>query len=221
MHTFVSSTSIACILGLSLVAQPVLQRPLVAQQKSAQAQTGLACFEEMTRLSQPHCSQMRGDVVMGVVQLWWKYRPIVVDSILDGLERLALTSDNLSVRTSAAIWLGTPGETDPPMPGIVVRLERVYRSSEDFAVRRALLTPAMWQRDTAAAVSFLELVARDDRPEDRVSDEPPPLIAVQHLADLGPRGRVVLERLNQEGSVKNRRARVQLDWLAKRDYRMR
>lgn len=110
---------------------------------------------------------------------------------------------------------------DPPMPGIVVRLERVYRSSQDPAVRNTLLDPALWQRDTAAAVRFLEQVARDDRPEDRTSDAPPPLAAVQHLAYLGFRGRTVLDRLYREGAVRNRLARAHLEWLANRDYHMR
>lgn len=94
MQAFLSYTSIACTLSSSLVAQ----RPLSAQQKDAPAQTALACFEEAMRSPGAGCSQMQGVIVLDITEHWWKYRPVVVDAILDGLERLAITSDNLSVR---------------------------------------------------------------------------------------------------------------------------
>ncbi len=208
-------------LALGLLAQPLIPSPSLAQEKDAPAQAGLQCFDQMQRLDQRICSSLKGEVVMAVVLEWRRYRPVVVDSILDGLERLALTSDNQRVRIAAAIWLGTPGEMDPPRPGIVDRLSRVYRTCDDQAVRRALVGPAFSQRDTAAALQFLEMVARDDRPEDRGSDEPPARGAVQYLARLGPRGRAVLERLQREGGVKNPVARANLNYLAKGDFQPR
>lgn len=153
---------------------------------------------------------------------------------LDTLEHTVLTSADPDARRSAAIaiaaagWLRSqPPPPPPPYPGIVTRLARIYRQSEDYWVRYAIIGSMMQEAERAEATRFLgEVAAQQLGPT-----VPPgvavggidaeftlPYKAVRALTYMGPEGRVVLERLHAEETVREPMARAWLDTLANHGF---
>lgn len=155
---------------------------------------------------------------------------------LDTLERAVLASASPDARRSAAIaiaaagWLRSqPPPPPPPYPGIVARLARIYRQSEDYWVRYAIIGSMIQQAERAEAAGFLgEVAVEQPAPGPPVppgvavvgndAEFPLPYKAVRALRYMGSEGRVVLERLHAEETVREPMARAWLDTLANHGF---
>lgn len=205
-------------LGLRLIlALPTLMaivRVAEAQEDPpASVEESLACFVET--LHAPDCED--GVVSVEEIVLQPDQYPGLYEAALDGLVRLAATSDGLYLRTRARVWLGAAGAAGGS--GVVWRLMEIYRHAEKPATRSGIAMEMSRQRDTAAAVEALAEIARDQRPGD-VSDEfPLALIAISTLEYMGPQGHIALQRLRAEGQIQNPLARTYLKESAERGFR--
>ena len=165
-----------------------------------------------------------------------RYLPLAaMNAKLDSLEHLALTSDNPDQRRSAvsaisgAGWLRSALDAPPPPPpysGIVARLARIYRQSDDYWVRWSINSLMVPQAERAEAVAFLEQVAQEPlvqpAPGDTVSvDAPTPLTsgALGALTLMEAEGRAALQRLYAQGTVRQPMARAYLEQLARQGFR--
>jgi hypothetical protein len=161
-----------------------------------------------------------------------------VNRRLDSLERVVLTSDNPDQRSGAAVDLLSPGtwwhgnaDSVPPSenryPGVVARLARVYRQSNDLLVRQTILLSMPYQAERTEAIAVVEEAAHEanpvsaPRPGSITVDDTPrsPAIAVSVLTAMGPEGEVALRRLYAQGSVQDLRARRLLEELARQGFR--
>ncbi|MGD8869236.1 MAG: hypothetical protein PVI01_16565 [Gemmatimonadales bacterium] len=155
-----------------------------------------------------------------------------VNAVLDSLERVALTSNDHDQRVTAVLgvsapgrfWLYTqPGAEEPPAeiryPGIVDRLARIYRQSDDYWLQLAIIDLMALQAERARAVDFLEQVARESHPEDAGTEWPLPLEAVIRLAEMGAEGRAAVERLHAQNAVRNPSARAHVEGLIRRGFK--
>lgn len=205
--------------SLALAATPALGQAL----DSAALQASFDCFER-SRLDGKVLSECSADVVaieriiIHPDEFSSAYR-----AVLDGLERLGVESESHRVRIGAVGWLLTAGEwNDGAVSGdILRRVRRIYRAGPSASFRFSVVQRALRQPDTAAVLELLTEVAQDDRPGDRAAHFSAPSLAVSVLADMGPRGSAILERLHTEDSVKHPLARYQLQELAKKDFRRR
>ena len=151
-----------------------------------------------------------------------------MNKTLDSLEHAALSSGTSDGRRSAAIALAAAGwnvgqdpqSGPPPYPGIVPRLSRIYEQSGDETVQWAILGAMIQQSDRQGAASFLADVAtRPDSQEDsRYLQFPLQYTAIWALSHLGPEGRVELQRLHSQGTVRNGMARARLERLANHGF---
>lgn len=168
--------------------------------------------------------------------------PAVVNARLDSLEQIALTSNNPEARSAAVLAISAPGrwwqrtqddQKTPPTavryPGIVARLARIYRQSDDYGVRYSIISLMMPQAERAEAVSFLEEVVEEPGP-DPVQPRPGAAVvandavfplayeAVGALTRMGPQGRAALQRLYVSGTVREPMARALLEKLARQGF---
>lgn len=167
--------------------------------------------------------------------------PTSMNAILDSLERVALTSTEAEVRARAVmtitgagrLWTAAPGAGNMPprvrYPGIVARLARVYRQSNNASLRAMIVywMPALDERAEAAGL-LAEAAAQE--PE-RVPPAPSgiavvgndatfplPYLAITALTAMGEEGRATLAWLHAQGSVRETMARVYLDTLANHGF---
>jgi hypothetical protein len=152
------------------------------------------------------------------------------DSLLEGLELLALTSDNREVREVAAERIAEAGELGrnvPPVPGIWPRLARIYRSNTAWLVRSAILDHSPMLAERGAALAFLRSVAAEE-------DTTTPSVvegyfgygdlriwALDRIAEMGEDGRAVLQAMHRSGEVRSPQARWTLDAMAQRGFPVR
>lgn len=160
---------------------------------------------------------------------------------LDSLEQLALSSHDewhaaLAIAEFGEWWMlsqrdVTVSPTVVRYPGIVERLVRIYRRSEDYTVRHLIIGRMIRQAERAQAVAFLTELARQPREPGPppppgiavVADDtrsPPQLDAVSALTHMGAEGRTALEQLHTQGTVQEPMARAQLDTLASHGFQM-
>jgi hypothetical protein len=137
-----------------------------------------------------------------------------------GLEQLALTSDSPRLRTSSTFSLSQLGSRGRPHPvaGTMERLERIYQRSTDPAVRSMVVVSLYDVSERPEALAFLERVAKQ-----APGNQDFPGAASRALGSLvlmGDEGRAVLRRLHQTGAVRDADARLELDNLAKRGFRI-
>lgn len=155
-----------------------------------------------------------------------------MNALLDSLEQVALTAGNPDERRTAVIAVASPGRiwfaaqsrTGAPLPevrypGIVDRLARIYRQSEDYGVRSAIVDLMPLQTERPEAIDFLEEVAQESGPEHAGKEWPIPFKAVNALLHMPPEGQAALERLHAADLVRDPWARARLDRLARRGYR--
>lgn len=165
-----------------------------------------------------------------------------VNARVDSLVQVALTSADrrsqavLGIAKFGEWWMLTQRDvTAPPpevrYPGIVARLARIYRQTDDYSVRGLIMGFMIHQAERTEAVAFLAEVAK--QPADPPPPAPPgvglvwddtrfPLQyhAIGTLTYLGPEGRAALERLHAEGTVREPTARVYLDTLANHGFQV-
>jgi hypothetical protein len=137
-----------------------------------------------------------------------------------GLEQLALTGRTSRLRTSAAFSLSQLGSRgkEHPVAGTMSRLERIYQRTTDPDVRAIVVVSLYDLAERSEAVTFLEPISRQ-QPE--LQDFPLAASrALGTLALMGDQGRAVLKRLHSSGAVRDPDARLELDNLAKRGFRL-
>jgi hypothetical protein len=166
----------------------------------------------------------------------------VVNASLDSLEQVALMSDSPDRRSAVVLaisgpgrwWMLTPGAEEPPSeiryPGVVARLVRIYRASDEYSLRYSIISLLALQAERAAAAAFLEQVAVEEPPARPV---PPPGVAivlddyswplqneaVGALLYVGPPGRAALQRLYAKGTVRDPIAKATLEKFASEGFR--
>lgn len=144
----------------------------------------------------------------------------MIDSVLDGLQRLALTSPRPEVRTHAVGLLATAGKHWPKARSLQAgnRLAAIYRGTSDPDLKALLVGLSLaWLAEPGPALPVLRDVAtqaesRQDFPEASVW-------AVESLARMGDPGRAVLRDLHRRGAVRSVAARSRLDALARTGFR--
>lgn len=152
-----------------------------------------------------------------------KVQPETMNLLLDGLERLALTTDIQVVRQAAMSQLATFGSelsfVPDPMSGILPRLLRIYRQTDDLLTRSSILGHLAASADRAEAVDFLALVAQQDSANEEFDGSAER--AVRSLGQAGPVGAAALRDLDMRELVKDEDARALLHAYAKSGYQSR
>jgi hypothetical protein len=140
-----------------------------------------------------------------------------LESLMRGLEELAVTGNPPRLRADAAFRLSIPGSKRAvhPIPGVFARLERVYRRSTDPLTRSVLITVMRQSTERQNAAKFLERIAKQE-PADFSEAQ---YKAIQSLRRLDEEGRVVLKRLHETKAVREPKAKLTLAILAKEGFR--
>lgn len=167
--------------------------------------------------------------------------PAWAEARADSLEQEVLTSADSERRWHATLSLAGPGRwwmrtqldvTTPPReiyyPGVVQRLARVYRRSDDPAVRALIITMMIQQAERSQAAAFLEQLTREVPPPEPVpgdsvlviTDNRPAWLGMMGaLMRMGPEGIAALQRLHAQGRVADPAARRYLEHLARQGFR--
>ncbi|HYW07056.1 MAG TPA: hypothetical protein VE913_08880 [Longimicrobium sp.] len=138
-----------------------------------------------------------------------------VDSVADGLERLAFTHPDEQVTRAAVYSLGFLGDGKGSLRrGNVARLIRIYRAA-DYRRRSAVVDVLGRAGERGAAAAFLRSVAVGDTigPDRRLPEQ-----AVFSLSLLGPEGVATLRELHERGLVKESGARMLLGGLSRQGF---
>ena len=141
-----------------------------------------------------------------------------VETVLAGLERMAIGGSTSRLRAEAAASIAIPGsrKSTRPLGGTFARLARVYRSSDDPVVRSIVVGAMGGLSEHRAAVPFLEHIAKQQDEEFAGAAGK----ALTSLLMLGDPGRPALERLHSTSAVKNPEARQILATMVKNGYRL-
>lgn len=218
--------SVAASIVMSMVCLPVSEAAAQTGETIISPRRALECFVA-SRKAGRNTSICDSPHLMTVEMMLRRpnlVSPSVVSEVLNGLERLALESDDEKVQSHAATRLTVPGIVDPtgtsgrPLPGIIDRASSVYWRSLNWGVRTSIINGMPRQAERSEAIGFLKRVARDPRPEDRVEDWPAQYIALTMLARMGSDGRSALRELHEGGRLENARARGYLEFVAQHSY---
>jgi hypothetical protein len=193
----------------------------LSQRADASPKAALDCFEQSRRDGEVYSACPPGIVsAEAIVGARDRYPAATYEGVLNGLERLALVSDDSRTRGGAVLLLGSLGDPrlKEPVADTVDRLKRIYEQSSNMRVRALIARSMCCQVATGQAVEFLKSVAKDNRPEDLSSDWPPAHWALTTLETMGPAGRAALQSLHAEGNVENARARSYLEYLSKHSF---
>lgn len=135
----------------------------------------------------------------------------LVDSLVLGLEQLALTGAHENIRSAAVSTLVFMGRD---LPDGTERVIRIFERSNDQRVRGNVLVLLPMTSQKSRALGFLRRVAvRSGGPQDE------PAKAITSLAHLGSDGQAVLRELHASGAVRSQEARSRLTALARNGYR--
>lgn len=182
---------------------------VVIHRKSAAE--ALALFEQEKRSEQP---KNIGGAMMIIHLLTHPDRAqATVDSILSGLENLALNADVQRVRTAAATSLVFTGDTRRPdhLPGAFARSMRVYRQSRDPLVRATMLPILPFYAEQGQVVAFLKSVATQSPSEQDYPDASSQ--AISALTYMGQEGRAALRELHESKGVRDPAAEALLRYV--------
>jgi hypothetical protein len=133
-----------------------------------------------------------------------------VDSVLDGLEQLALTSTSELVRMRAAGNLAMAGASERPVPGALQRTTRVYQSSNDPRVRRQILGLMVFQKDRNGAIDVLKAVVIQARGEEDFPEAQSWAASALHW--MGKEAAAALVELRDKGAIEDPVARGMVDY---------
>ncbi|MBB4637772.1 hypothetical protein [Longimicrobium terrae] len=164
------------------------------------------------------------DLVMGILQR--PAAPARRDSLLNGLQRLALESDDPNVRLDATNYFGTAGSWRQRI-SIVEGLRRIYQSRDSLRLRSMVLDKMPQQADRAAAVGFLRSVAAE--PDLNGTDPIHGLFtngdrrtqALARLSEMGEDGAAALRAMHRSGEAKSPQAKIILNDMARRGFPVR
>jgi len=145
-----------------------------------------------------------------------EYTAAEVNTVLEGLEAVTLSSAPGRSRAKAALLMATPGSSRAakPLSGIFPRLARVYNGNKDPLVRSSVLAAMGQLVDRRETTAFLERVAKTE-PAGGLAGR-----AVASLVMMGDEGRAALKRLHDSKVVTDPDVRRDLDQIAKNGYRM-
>ena len=152
------------------------------------------------------------------------------DSLLNGLERLAVTHSDRYVRQAATLWIASAGEvgrTAPPVRGVWPRLLRIYRSNTAWVVRSTILDQSPMLVERPSALALLRSVAAEQDtttpmgPEGYFGFGDLRIAALSRLAEMGEEGRAVLQAMHRSGEARSPQARMILDDMARRGFPVR
>lgn len=208
------------VIGFAVVpVRPAAGQPGLCRPGDCSVSRVLAQFEEDIRL---HGSYRGGYVwALRIMTQQDSFTSAARDSLLAGLEELALGAADPNVRHRASTVLSLAGEPDSgkPLPGIVARLERVYRQTQDDLVRWNIRARAPLQADRRAAAAFLCSLAVAPMPPPRAFDERDAATdALEQLARMGDVGRATLRQLHTGRTVRSEQARAYLEHLAQQGF---
>lgn len=208
--------------ALALVAVMTAVQPSVgAAQRHPPGQGGvrlkpaaeaLSLFEQENRGAQPK----NRDGAMTIVYVLThpnRVSSATVDSVVSGLEHLALNADVQRVRAAATSALVFTGDTrrPNPLPGAFARTMRIYRKSRDPLVRATILPILPFYAEQDRVVAFLKSVATQSPAEQDYHDAPAQ--AVTALTYMGQKGRAALRDLLESNSVRHPVAEAQLRYV--------
>ena len=147
--------------------------------------------------------------------------PARIDSVLYGIERQALDSDNDRVRSRATSFLAVAGKAvaDQRLHPVLPRLVHIYGMSADPIVRAAVIQGMPGQRPQTDAVAFLKQVATSMPGSTHPDFADEPWEAVSVLSVMGDTGITALRELRSSGTVTDWKARGYLDFIARRGFR--
>lgn len=219
------SPSLAAATALTLVVlSGTACAPLTAQElAAAPGQQATRSPEELlVRFAEEERSGVAGQASEDIFRIFRdpvKYPRATVEALLNGLERLALTSNHPYVRTAAAATISMAGwsTSKSPLSGIVARQVRIYQRTSDPMVRSAVVSSLTGAAETKSASAFLRTIALQSS---RRGDFPnAPISAIRALTRLGEDGPATLRELHQNGQVRDREALGFLEQLSKTGYR--
>jgi hypothetical protein len=140
-----------------------------------------------------------------------QYPAAVLDSIVDGVEWMALHLKEGRARMWAAQTIATAGEIQQPIPTAFDRLIGLYKKADDQYVRSMILSRIELQSDQARAIAFLNGVALEGpRNQDFAQAS---LFAVTALSHMGVRGRAALVELRSGRKMTDPRAIGYVNWF--------
>lgn len=152
------------------------------------------------------------------------------DSLLDGLERLALTSTDRNVRQIAAARIAIAGEigrTAPPRSGVLSRLVRVYRGNSAWLVRSTIMDRIPFLAERRAGAAFLRSIAAEPDTSSGIGPHgyfamgDPRTEALARLAEMGEEGRAVLQAMHRNRDAHSPQVRLRLENMARRGFPVR
>lgn len=184
----------------------------------------LARFEQETRRGAAWESGSRG--VCQILALSAPFRARR-DSLLDALERLAMTSDHRQVWSAAAARIACAGQPDqgpPAATGIIARLTRMYHRTQDVGVRSNIMDRLPEQAERLDAAALLRSIAAQPDPHlhrrmDDIGDVRTE--ALRLLAMMGGEGQAVLRAMHRSGEARSPHARALLAEMARRGFPVR
>lgn len=201
-----------------------LGTPLAAQHASSDwsVDSTLSVFAREAR--QRVLVSRGADMVMRILQS--PASPARRDSLLNGLRRLALESDDANVRLDATNYFGEAGGWRQQI-SVMDGLQRIYQSRDSLRLRSMVLDKMPRQIDRAAAVVFLRTIAAQsdlNRPDPvhgyfTVGDLR--IQALARLSEMGDEGAVALRAMHRSGEARSPQAKLILDDMARRGFPVR
>ncbi len=149
-----------------------------------------------------------------VVRYPEKFAPATIDSVLAGLEILALDGRSPRTRQAAASSLAQAGSARHHRTDITGRAISVYRRSRDPLVKRTILSFMLFQLDRPSALGFLREISV--APANHQDFEEASFVAVSTISAMGPEGQTLLEELRRKNLVTDPTARGLLEWYLSR-----
>jgi hypothetical protein len=225
MYTFSAATR-AFVTGLCLMASSSLdaQASWTDRPRTWPVDSVLARFEAGERSrANPNGAD---DLVYGILYLPAAYSARK-DSLLDGLERMALTSDADRVRQAATSFIAFAGQGGHIVPGggsVLARLLRIYRADSQAAVRFTIVNRLPLLTERRAAAAFLRTIAaepdttRGHPIHGHFSHGDLRIEALARLAEMGEEGRAVLQAMHGSGEARSPQARTILEHMARRGF---
>ncbi|HET7232994.1 MAG TPA: hypothetical protein VFJ16_23495 [Longimicrobium sp.] len=202
-------TKIVCVLAASLAA--TAPNATHAQTQRMSVTEVLARFRQGALEANPNRDGAMNAIarLLGINPI---YAPATVDSVLAGLERMALDESSEAVANAGAAMLARSGQLlGPRGGGVLPRMLRLYEATTNPVVRLMIIQGVALQPDseTDEGIAFLTQVAEST---DTVSEDEP-WYAVATLDKMGEPGRSAMQRLHRNSAVRNGKARGYLEHL--------
>lgn len=128
------------------------------------------------------------------------YPRTTVDSVIAGLEMLAVSAEPELVRSEAAVALASAGSDDHPIPGVFEKKVQLYQRSNSNLVRGMIIAYIDSGQERTRAIDFLKATATSPAPP---RFDAAPFLAAQHLSFMGAEGRAILTELYASGRLKD------------------